>query len=579
LIHAVLVAAFIVALLTGLRIASDDPQSLWLTSLDAILPTDHLWYRHALSSMVLTAVLGGYAAYVRSARLGARIRFDRARLLTMLSAGPARFAAANVLVFWWLMGALTVEIASGFLLFSGFGSRVLDVHRDVSFLCVGLIVLHILLHALYGGLGQLLRIVRPSPLHIAPPPPDLADLLADHLARHAPTVNDAVVEPLPANDAGVPRRRSKISAHPLVNALALAIAIGGGTVWSERFSRTELVVTEVNPDEVPRLDGDLSDPVWLRTAAVSVLTTQGGDFGGTHQSTVDVRAVHDGVYAYFAFTWDDPTRSLKHLPLVKRGGNWRMVTDSGGQRDESRYYEDKFAVLLTRTGLPLIGAAIHLGADALAGHPAGATGRGFHFTTDGNIADVWQWRASHSGTRGHIDNGHFGPPAERSVAGEGLGSRYAGGYQLDPAPVPYRANVDQTDNHESTSLRPLRLPRDVRAMAKAIGGVVDGASDGESATWSMEMADTVPYSVERDAAIPEGTIIPSVLFTGEDASTIRGVARWAAGRWTLELARRLYTNSPLDVPIKSGAMMWVAAFDHAEKRHTRHIRPFILKVQ
>ncbi len=60
--------------------------------------------------------------------------------------------------------------------------------------------------------------------------------------------------------------------------------------------------------------------------------------------------------------------------------------------------------------------------------------------------------------------------------------------------------------------------------------------------------------------------------------SIRGVARWAAGRWTLEVARRIYTGSQYDVPIKTGTLMWVAAFDHSEKRHTRHLRPFRLEV-
>ena len=28
---------------------------------------------------------------------------------------------------------------------------------------------------------------------------------------------------------------------------------------------------------------------------------------------LEIRAVHDGTWAYFLFLWDDPTRSLKHL--------------------------------------------------------------------------------------------------------------------------------------------------------------------------------------------------------------------------------------------------------------------------
>ena len=84
-----------------------------------------------------------------------------------------------------------------------------------------------------------------------------------------------------------------------------------------------LQVAEIDSRGRPTLDGDLSDPAWTKAKPVFVLTTQGGDFGGTRQSQVEIRALHDGEHAYFAFVWEDPTRSLKHLPLVKRGGRWR----------------------------------------------------------------------------------------------------------------------------------------------------------------------------------------------------------------------------------------------------------------
>jgi hypothetical protein len=106
-------------------------------------------------------------------------------------------------------------------------------------------------------------------------------------------------------------------------------------------------------------------------------------------------------------------------------------------------------------------------------------------------------------------------------------------------------------------------------------------SESEGTRWWMTMAESAPYSAEIDSAIPDGTVIPGVLMFDKTAPTrasIRGVARWAAGRWTLEIVRRLHTGSRYDIPIKSGVLLWVAAFDHAEKRHTRHIRPFKLEV-
>ena len=94
-------------------------------------------------------------------------------------------------------------------------------------------------------------------------------------------------------------------------------------------------------------------------------------------------------------------------------------------------------------------------------------------------------------------------------------------------------------------------------------------------------AETTAYSAAGDSKLPVGSVIPSIVMldgVATERSSIRGVARWAAGRWTLELSRRLHTGSPYDLAIKTGTLMWVAAFDHSETRHTRHLRPLRLEV-
>jgi hypothetical protein len=59
---------------------------------------------------------------------------------------------------------------------------------------------------------------------------------------------------------------------------------------------------------------------------------------------------------------------------------------------------------------------------------------------------------------------------------------------------------------------------------------------------------------------------------------IKGAARWGAGKWTLEVARRLDAEHP-NVSIGSNTRMWAAVFDHAQTHHTRHIRPVCLELQ
>jgi hypothetical protein len=121
-------------------------------------------------------------------------------------------------------------------------------------------------------------------------------------------------------------------------------------------------------------------------------------------------------------------------------------------------------------------------------------------------------------------------------------------------------------------------------MAKSMGPInLDpDHGDGEQTRWFMTEQESMPYSVEADSRIPNGTVIPGVIVNGQfsgDRADIRCAARWASGRWALEVARKLDTQSPFDVAIASGVFMRVAAFDHSQIQHTRHVRPIRIEVQ
>lgn len=572
LLHTLLVISFIILTATGLRIGTDDPETAWLVNLDPILPTEHLWFRHLVAGAILTAVMAGYFWYVWQARLLQRVRLDRSRIASMLGPAPQQFAAIGVLAYWVLIIGLVVEVVTGIVVFAGGGRLMLTLHRDAMFVCLGAVVAHVGLHALHGGWPQLLRIVTPGPLNLAPPPPDLAELLAEQIARNTPQNRPAPGEQAP--------KAGSLQANPVVTAAIVGVTVLGLGAAAEHTTRPVLRVVEIDNSSAPRLDGDLSDPAWARAKPAEVLTTQGGDFGGSFQSRVEVRALHDTDFVYFSFVWDDPTRSLIHLPLVKRDGAWRVAASRGDLADESRFNEDKFAVLLTPAGLPLIGAAIHLARAPLPDKPGSTTGRGLHFTA-GGVADVWLWRASHEGPHGHIDNCHFGGPKPKDGHGA---NHYAGGFATDPeVELPHVSNAVAVGRADDMAVVPRRLPRDLAAMRAAMGRISDepGHSESEGARWWMGVGESEPYSADRDAQFPNGTVLPEIVF-GDDTTasrnSIRGMARWAAGRWTLELARRINTGSRHDVAIKTGALMWVGAFDHSAKRHTRHLRPFSLEV-
>ncbi len=601
ILHAVLVVSFVVLTATGLRIASDNPNSLWLRHLDPILPGEDLWFIHFLASIVLTAVLAGYTCYVVKARLLARTRIDMARIKSMVRPGRERWGALSVVAHWVLMCALAGEVLTGWLLFAGHAGAALPLHLGFTFLCLATIAVHVALHAAYGGLAQLLSIVRAGPLRIQPPTPDFAELLADVLARQQPETAPV----LPPKSATVVRlgrlpvespnsplelsqpvaRRSQsgtLRLHPFATALAVGVSVALMAVGAEQATRPVLRVVAIGSEAKPALDGDLSDPVWVDIEPVQVMTTQGGDFGGSHQSLVEIRAIHDGEFAYFAFVWEDPTRSLKHLPLFKSAGKWYLADERSSPEQELTFHEDKFAILLTRSMFPLIGGAIHLGSSA-AGQSGGTTERGLHYTTNGSIADVWQWRASHNGPRGFVEDSHFGPMPNESADPDDRTPTAVSGFGVDPGGAPFRANFDRRPATARTPVVPRRLPLDLAVMRQAMGRLtVDvGVSEEKNARWWMTADETEAFSQASDSRIPDGTVIPSILISTEANSnpdSILGSARWAAGHWALEIRRRLIANNRFDLPIRAGALLWVAAFDHAEKRHTRHIRPFSLEV-
>jgi ethylbenzene dehydrogenase/cytochrome b561-like protein len=591
LLHWLIVALLLVLIATGLRIASAAAGLDWLRWLDPILPVGHLWYRHLVAAAALMAAVAAYAVYVVRARLTQRVRLDWARVALLLHRGRARWAAANAIIAWSLLAALCTEIVTGIALFLGEGGFWLSLHLHATWSLMALAVVHVLGHLKYGGLRQLLRIVRPAPLVMAPPPPDLAELLAEQLELREREARQAAAKPGSALGADVatvaePRPESPTPrTRPLARAVAAGAVVLALSIAAEQLTRTSLKVVAIEREAAPRLDGDLSDPVWSNAPSATVLTQHGASFGGTGESLVEVKAVHDGEHAYFAFVWTDPTRSLRHLPLVKRPDGWHIAQTRHDMADETDLHEDKLAVLFARSTLHLIGAAIHLARRPIPGWPGSLSGRGLHYTPDGSVADVWQWRASHSGPDGTIDNCHFGGPAEPTRAQAEGRERYAGGFARDPGPGLHRGNFDpEPPGGYISPIRPRRLPADPAAMTAALGRIQNDSeqSDSEGARWWMTDEESVPYSQKADDAIGAGTVIPGVIINSgqhQDAASPRGVARWAAGRWVLELARRLDTGSAWDQPITNGLLMWVAAFDHSETRHTWHVRPIRLEME
>lgn len=582
LVHWLIAASLLGAAVTGLSIASGDDPNLWASRyLDFLLPRENLWYVHLAFGVALISSLTAYAVYMRQAKLGDRIRLNGARFKALFLGGRARWTSLNVVLYWILFIALGLEIITGSLLFFGGGSLILTLHLQTTWFFLSFTFFHLVLHWLYGGQGQLLRIFRPQ-WRLPQRVPQLMDALIERVQQLE--IEKALPETAERSPGKSERRKHAKTATialPLAVAVAVGIAVVPFSALVEKQSRDTLRVIRISPANAPEIDGDISDSAWRNAPVATILTQHGANFDGG-ESRIEVRALHDDTYAYFAFTWTDPTRSLMHMPLVKEEDGWHLMRSSP-EGNEVRFHEDKFAVLVAPPGQPLIGKGIHTGRQPLPDKPASSTGRGLHFVLGGAV-DVWQWRAAHGASIYWMDHGHFGPPLP--APGTQPERRYKGGFSLDRDSSPYEENFDfVADQGAYPLVRPKRLPKDPARIARASSLNLDPElSNPDSQYFALSTGDSEPYSQTLDGAVPAGSVIPGIIFAEhqnrpDDPAEVIGTAKWASGRWSLEIRRRLDTGSPLYVPIRTGVQIWVAAFDHAETWHTYHIRPLKLEVQ
>jgi Ethylbenzene dehydrogenase/Prokaryotic cytochrome b561 len=624
ILHWLFVGAFGVAFFSGMRIATETPDRTWINLFDAVLPRDSVWMAHMQAAVVLIAVSLAYLVYLMKSGLGRRVRLDEVRLRGLFGGKQARLGAWNIVLYWIFFVTMLVLMASGGLLYFGFyaGNDIARLHWLGTWVITAFAGVHVLTHYRIGGVSQLLRILRPASLPALPPKLDaveLLTLLAEQSAHRTKDIGPAkaasppqVRPPPPSNAptrdrlvarssaarrpvthvgtrAAGPNRISNprgptLQSNPLVVATAVALTGASFVVAADRLSVDRLQIHRINHADAPRLDGDTSDRAWRDAIPYFLMTSEGGNFDGKGETSIEIRAVHDGTWAYFLFVWEDPTRSLKHLPLVKEADGWHVLHHGFETGDERDFHEDKFSVLLTTAEVTLAGdRTFHAGPHPIPGAPATMTGRGLHFTAHGYV-DVWQWKAT-SGSTGWMDDAHFGPPLEPTPMQVRNVVPYKGGFAPDPGLANYTDNFAfDADATGARMIAPLRLPKNLAATIAAMGDVDLDPNHGEEdgSRWFMTESESIPYSGQADAGFPPGTVIPGVIITGEfsgDRADVRCAARWASGHWALEVARRLDTHSEYDVPIKSGVFMRVAAFDHSQIRHTRHVRPIRLEVE
>lgn len=358
--------------------------------------------------------------------------------------------------------------------------------------------------------------------------------------------------------------RAQFSGLPVIATAAIVSSCLVLLILSYGSTSSRLAVKSIPIEYIVNVDGEADETVWQSAKSVTVDTFSGANFEGGG-SQVQIKALQNGSDVYLYIRWQDPTESRLHLPLEKTDEGWKVIYEGFENFNETRYYEDKLALLLSNS-CSLGGAGTsHLGPKPLGGKPANFHGKGYHYSSDGTIHDLWHWKAVRTNGMRLADDNHIGPPY-----GERPGSRrYTAGYMQDGKES--GSYVMNWRWFNTTGVVPKRIPQQALQAVPA-------ASTQMLGTWF----DLTAYDEAADN-LPVGSVIPSVLYRSNsfegDRADVRAAGIWRDGHWSLELARALDTGSPLDVAIRDGVCLWVAAFDHAQVGHTRHSRPIRLKLE
>lgn len=541
IIHLIASVTCIISLLTGFRITADTDNIAYIKWLLPILPQGEIWSWHFYAGLIVFFISTAYIVYLNRSGLIRRISLERIRAITIPEAAhKMRIGGINVALHWLLYLCFVILTVTGVLMYIGYAGVIVTIHMITAFFVLAYFFAHIAAHFIYGGWWQLLRVLNPAPL-----------------------------------------QKTKLTrSNPLFYSLLFGTLIAISIYTLDGVMRDTIHIKRV--EIAPILDGHINDEAWKGTETAMIRTLQGQNLGATGtrgSSKLWVKAVRHEDKIYFAFKWEDPTRSVIRLPTIKQEDGWHILGNHPDNADEYDYYEDKLAILFSKSNAFGNGGTTHMGSRPLKGAPSALNSRGLHYTDDGSMADVWQWKASRGGLLGKVDDMHFGPPKPYTQDHMDGKARYSAGYDNDPGSAYYQYNfVGQPLGGYKGTVQLKRLPKDWKATVAKLGNhkLIKGASHNlEGTQWWLTEEETTPYTKELDDTIPIGTIIPTTLIMGKytgDRNDVNGMATWKDGYWSLEIARVIDTKSAYDLPLKNELYMYVAIFDNAQTRHTRHAR-------
>lgn len=511
--HSSLMLAVVLSLLSGLRIATLDSPALLRYS--ALLPQGDVHSLHLIGGTMLLALLVAYVVYCWVFPAGSKKTKSK----------PKSYWYHYVVIHLGYFALLGLIVTGLSVYFNWFNAT--DWHFYLALVLLVYLPLHAFVYFVQYGIKAIRLITVP----------ELSKL----------KVNLAIVS---------------------VTAI-LAVVFNQ---YFERYSYQGVPVKAIDLSQGIRLDGVADEPQWQGVPEVVVDTYGGANFVDG-RTTVRVKALENGVEAYFHMVWDDPEKSLKHLPLIKTSDGWQVQESGFYKFDETKYYEDKFAVIVSDNCQFGAADTAHLGPRPISDKPPNFSGKGYHYSKGEQLVDLWHWKAVRTNAMVLADDNFIGPPdIERPGS-----RRYTAGYMPDGKEA--GAYVMNWQWYNRYNVTPKRLPKEPKMLAPYQNALNDGTSAAE-ADWVIPWFGYQPYSKKVDD-LPIGTVMPSVMYRSNrfegDRADVRAHAVWRDGQWSLELSRKLDTGSDHDVTLGDGVCLWVAAFDHAQISHTRHNRPLKLK--
>ena len=503
IIHWSLVACIILSFLTGQRIASDYTLNQDITIWYHLLPSGAVFDWHRASGLILFSCFLTYLVYL----------FSRQRYQNLLPKhSDNKQQAFNKIIILTGLALLFIQLLLGLVIANETSSKYIDnsaainfreLHGLLAWAFVAYIAIHLFAIAQAKGWRHWLSLF-------------------------------------------IGRRT-----HTLIASLGVLISAGVIYFFTLNYHHNLAVPFNQLP---PVIDGKAADTVWQNIPATHLVTRHGN---ADRDIPVSIKATHNNERIYFLLRWPDEQPGLLHLPLIKTDHGWQVQGNGYPFDDEREYYEDKLAIMLADDNPLAAMRSIHLG-DITVNQTQPRHRRGYHYTDDGSILDIWHWKSVRSDHLFQADD-HFFGPAQVALT---CSPRYTAGYHTDPSTGGgYSSNYA----YYKQAVSPLRIPFSIENF--------------QQRGW-MRWSDGSAFSGYQDN-LAAGTAIPSIVDHGPiegDRGDIGAKGYWHNGYWQLEISRAFNTHSPFDTVIQDGTLMWLAVFDNAQTRHSYHLKPLALRI-